>query len=160
VEMVYIPPLPSLDMAEPTGLLYSKLSPFRQQNLVSHLLASLHLILCPKSSAGGVDVPSHATIRHDQSDPTRPEIGRTPQIDSGALHEHLIELVSHLPPLLSDGCGWLERGALELIGGRPVDAGGVADVWIGMMGDRKVAIKSYRYCLSSDYLPTYVVSDV
>ena len=77
----------------------------------------------------------------------------------GALHEHITNLVSHLPQLLPDSCEWLEQGSLEVVGDHPVDAGGVADVWVGMMGVRKVAIKSYRYYSSSDYLPTYVVSD-
>ena len=75
-----------------------------------------------------------------------------------AAREHLIDLVSRLPPLLPDSCEWLEQGALSVVGEHPVDAGSVADVWVGMMGHRKVAIKSYRYYSSSDYLPTYVVS--
>ena len=141
------------------GLLLSKLFPFRPQDLLFHLLTSLHLTLHPKNSAGGVDVPSHPSIRLDQPESPRPEIDQTLPIDPGAIREHLIELVSHLPPLLPDSCEWLEPGALEVVGGFPIDAGGVADVWIGMMGNRKVAIKSYRYSLSSDYLPNYVVSD-
>jgi len=40
----------------------------------------------------------------------------------------------------------------------PVDAGGVANVWAGRMGDYEVAIKSYRCCSSSDYIMTYVAS--
>ena len=48
---------------------------------------------------------------------------------------------------------------LEVVGEHPVDAGAVADVWIGMMGNRKVAIKSYRCYSSSEYLVTYMVSD-
>ena len=81
-------------------------------------------------------------------------------MDSRAAREHLIDLVSRLPPLLPDGCEWLEKGALQVIGEHPFDAGSIADVWVGLMGNRrKVAIKAYRYCSSSDYLPTYVVSE-
>jgi len=146
-------------MAKPAALLRSILSPFRQQDLFCYALASLYLIFHPKNSAGGCDVPSPTTVRPDQSEPARPEIGQTSPIDPDALREHLTKLVSRLPPLLPDSCEWVERGALEVVGGLPIDAGGVADVWIGMMGNRKVVIKSYRYCLSSDYLPNYVVSD-
>ena len=78
---------------------------------------------------------------------------------SSAGREHLIDLVSRLPPSLPDGCEWLEKGALQVVGEHPFDAGSVADVWVGLTGNRKVAIKSYRYCSSSDYLPTYVVSE-
>jgi len=81
-------------------------------------------------------------------------------IDPDALREHLIDLVSHLPSLLPDNCKCLEPGDLEVVGEQPIGAGGVADVWVGMMGNCKVAIKSYRYCLSLDYLLTYVVSSL
>jgi len=85
-------------------------------------------------------------------------VERSLPIDPDALREHLVDLVSHLPPLLPDSCKWLEQGDLEFFGEQPIDAGGIADVWVGMMGDRKIAIKSYRYYSSSDYLPIYVVS--
>jgi len=125
-------------------------SPHLPKDLLSHLLTSLRPIFHPKSSLKVADMSSHAAGGLDQSKPSP---------DPGALHEHLIGLVSHPPPLLPDSCGWLERGALVVIGEHPIDAGSVADVWVGMMGNRKVAIKSYRYHSSSDYLPTYVVSD-
>ena len=95
-------------------------------------------------------MPSHTTCRFDHS---------VPPLDPAVLLERLIDLVSRLPPLLPDSCEWLDQGAVEFVGGRPVDAGSVADVWVGMMGNRTIAIKSYRYYSSSDYLPTYVVSD-
>ena len=146
-------------MVEPVALLCSKLLPFHPKDLLPRLLASLHLVSHPKASAGWAGVPSRIATKPDQSEPSQPEVDRTLPIDTGALHEHLIDLVSHLPPLLPESCEWLEQGALEIVGGRPVDAGGVADVWAGMMGNRKVAIKSYRCHSSSDYLPNYVVSD-
>ena len=44
---------------------------------------------------------------------------------------------------------------LEIVKPQPVvGAGSVADVWVGKMGDREVAIKSYRCTLSSDCLST------
>jgi len=96
-------------------------------------------------------MPPRTTSRLDQS---------KPPLDPGTLREHLIDLVARLPPLLPGSCEWLEQGAFEVIGGRPIDAGSVADVWVGVMGNRRVAIKSYRYYSSSDYLPTYVVGGV
>ena len=131
-------------MAEPLAP-----SPPCPVDLLSHLLTSLHSGLHPESSLREADMPSSTTSRPDQS--KRP-------LDPGPLREHLIDLVTHLPPLLPDSCEWLEQGAFEVVGERPIDAGSVADVWIGMIGNRKVAIKSYRYYSSSDYLPTYVVS--
>lgn len=130
------------------------------KNPFSRLLTFLRLVLHPNSPLEVVDTSSPTTSAPDQSSvPPPPGVNRSPPIDPDALREHLIDLVSHLPPLLPDSCKWLERGDLEVVGGLPIDAGGVADIWVGMMGNRKVAIKSYRYCSSSDYLPTYVVSD-
>jgi hypothetical protein len=51
----------------------------------------------------------------------------------------------------------LQQGALEVVEEFPIDGGSVADVLVGMMGNHKVAIKSYRCYSSSDRLPTYVV---
>lgn len=72
----------------------------------------------------------------------------------------LVDLVSHLRPLLPGGCEWLGQGALDVIGEFPIGAGGIAEVWAGKMGSRKVAIKVYRCNSSSNCLPTYVVSGV
>ena len=88
-----------------------------------------------------------------------PEIDQLLPTDPGAFSEHPVDIVHHLQPLLPGSCEWLGRGALEVIGEHPVDAGGVADVWVARVGDRKVAIKAYRCYSSSNYLPTYVVSD-
>jgi hypothetical protein len=52
----------------------------------------------------------------------------------------------------------LEQEDVKVIGARPIDAGGFADVWAGEMGDRKVAVKSYRCYASANYMPTYKVS--
>lgn len=104
-------------------------------------------------------MPPRTTNVPDQSESFPPEIDQLLPADPGALCEDLVDLVRHLRPQLQDGCEWLEQGALEIVGEHPVDAGSVADVWVGMIGDRKVAIKSYRCYASSNYLPTYVVSD-
>ena len=115
------------------------------------LFAHLRLIFHPRAPLNGVDVSN-------QQRP--PEIDQSLPIDPVALCEHLVDLVLHLRPLLPDSCRWMERGALEIVGTHPFAAGGVADVWLGMMGDHKVAIKSYRRYSSSNYLPTYVVSGI
>lgn len=77
------------------------------------------------------------------------------------LCEQIVERVGlDLKPPLRDSCEWLEKNALE-VGGGPLIRGDVAEVWVGRMGDRPVAIKSYRLRLPcSDYLPAYMVSGV
>jgi hypothetical protein len=107
------------------------------------------MVFRPRVSPEGVNVSNQ---------PESPEIDQSLPIDLVALCEHLVDLVLHLRPLLPDSCRWMEQGALEIIGAYPFAAGGIADVWVGIMGDRKVAIKSYRCYSSSNYLPTYVVS--
>jgi hypothetical protein len=114
-----------------------------------HLLMYLRRITHPDASLEGTDVPHRTTDVPDQSLP----------IDPDALCEHLVELVCQLRPLLPGSCEWLDEGSLEVIGEYAIDVGGVADVWAGMIGNRKVAVKTYRCYSSSDYLPTYMVSD-
>jgi len=142
-------------MVQPTAPFCSECSgSFHPKNPFRRLLTFLHLIFHPE----GANAPSRTTGVSKQSAPPSPGVDRSLPIDPDPLREHLIDLVSHLPPLLPDNCKWIEQGDLKVVGEQPIGAGGVADVWVGMMGNRKVAIKSYRYSLSSDYLPTYVVS--
>jgi len=70
----------------------------------------------------------------------------------------LVDLAHRLKPLLAPGYRWLGQEDLSVAGARPIDAGGFADVWVGEMDDRKVAVKSYRCYESADHMPTYNVS--
>ena len=139
-----------LDMAQPVAPLHSKRSPLRPKDSFSRLLTSIRLLFHPRALLEGVDASTSRTISvPDQLLP----------IDSGMLYEHLVDLVHHLQSLLPGSCEWLEQGALEFVGEHPVDAGGVADIWVGEMDNRrKVAIKAYRCYSSSNNFPTYVVS--
>jgi len=121
----------------------------------SRLFTSLRLLFRPNNQLGGIGVPPFTDVA-DQSEP--PEINPQPPISAAALPEHLFDLVLHLHPSLPTSCRWLEQGALEVVGEFPVDAGGIADIWAGMMDNRKVAIKVYRFCSSSDWLPNCTVS--
>lgn len=108
-------------------------------------------------------MPSSIADVYDRLRPSLSEIYQPPPVDPSAPCEHLAGLMPHLQSLLPDGCEWLERGALErgaleFVGDHPVDAGGFADVWVGAMGSRRVAIKSYRRYSSSDNLLAYAVS--
>ena len=55
------------------------------------------------------------------------------------------------------GCKWFEEGAIEFDSDCPADAGEVANMFAGTMGDRKVLVKCYRFYPSTDYLPSYMV---
>ena len=146
-------------MAPPVVLPPSKRSSLHPKVPFSRLLTYLRLISHPKALLERVSVPS-PTVDAGQSESFPIEIDQPFPISYGALceHVHLVDLVRHLRSLLPSGCEWLEQGALEVVGEHPVDAGGVADVWVGKMGDRRIAIKAYRFYSSSNYLPTYLVS--
>ena len=45
---------------------------------------------------------------------------------------------------------------MKVDGTRPIDAGGFADLWVGEMGDRKVAVKSYRCYTSADSMTAHI----
>jgi len=78
--------------------------------------------------------------------PTTTELGTIDNLDG--------QLRLPLPP----SCMLLGEGDLELVGAHPIDVGGFADVWVGKMGDRTVAVKSYRCYLSGNCASTYEVS--
>jgi len=145
-------------MAQSVALLRSERSSFHHRRLFPRLLTLLRLIFHPKTSLEGVDTPFCATDIPNQSKSFSPGIDQSIPIDPGAVGEHLVDLVPHLRSRLPDSCEWLEHGALEFVGEHPVDAGGTADVWVGKVEKRKVAIKVYRCDSSSNYLVTYMVS--
>jgi len=99
----------------------------------------------------GDGVLSHSIHYHHQSPP---QIDHSPATDPGTLVDLVDLLWSSLPP----GYRRLEQDDLKVIGTHPIDAGGFADVWVCEMGDRTVAVKSYRRYTSADCIPTYNVS--
>ena len=79
-------------------------------------------------------------------------------IDTESRRGALLGLLLRLQESLPADCERLDQGTIEVVGQFPAAAGGIADVWEGRIGKRKVAIKSYRCYSSSDRLPTDVVS--
>ena len=144
-------------MAPSVTLLHSKRAPFRLNGQLSRLLTSLRLISHQNPSLEGVNVPSSTTNTHGQLESFPQETDRSLPIDPGAFCERLVDPVIHLQSLLPGSCEWLEQGELEVVGEHPLDAGCVADVRVGKMGDRKFAIKVYRCYSSSNCSSTYAV---
>ena len=145
-------------MAEPLALLRSKRSSFLLKDSFSRILTFLRPLFHLKTPFEGVDASSCANGVPGRSESFPWEFDQSLSIDPGASCEHLVGLVCHLRSLLSDSCEWLEPGTLEFTEAHPVNAGGVADVWVGEMDNRKVAIKAYRCYSSSNNLVTYMVS--
>ena len=103
--------------------------------------SALKLAACPQPSAS--DPPSG--IRN----PSSPG-------DDLLFQDHS-SLAQKLRPSLSPVCDWLAKDDVQVTGGRPISAGGFADVWRGSLGTRQVAIKSYRRYLSFDLSRVYLV---
>lgn len=117
----------------------------------SRLLAFLSLLLRLRNLLGGIDGAHRPMLSNvEPSPPTDAESRRR------ALPGLLLRLQKSLPV----DCKQLDRGTIEVVGPFPAAAGGIANVWEGRIGERKVAIKSYRCYLSSDRLPTDVVSNL
>ena len=70
----------------------------------------------------------------------------------------LVHLAGRLQRILPPNYRWLGQEDLKVVGIHPIDAGSFADVWVGDMDDRRVAVKSYRCYTSGDGIPTYNVS--
>jgi len=99
----------------------------------------------------GDGIPSNSIHHHDRP-PLR--VNRSLVTD----HETLVDLAGRLRSSLPPGYQWFGQDSLKVVGTRPIDAGGFADVWVGGVGDRTVAVKSYRCYTSADYIQTYNVS--
>lgn len=120
---------------------------------LSSLPSVLHIPLGDTQPEGG-DTFSHDVHSHDQSESSLQEVDHPFPADLGTL----VDFASRLQPFLLPDYRLLGQGDIRIIGTRPIDAGGFADVWVGEMGDRKVAVKSYRCYASANYMPTYKVS--
>jgi len=69
-----------------------------------------------------------------------------------------VNLAGRLRQSLPSSYLWLGEGDLKVVGTRPIDAGGFADIWVGEVRGRKVAVKSYRCYLSANCTLIYEVS--
>ena len=154
----------------PTGLLIvvspplsfpmSTYLPSTQQDSISHIgfgcsLPSPSALRTPPKDVQLEEgsVLSQSTHSHGQPESSPMEVDHSPATDLSTL----ADLASRLRPFLPTNYRWLGQGGLKVAGTRPIDAGGFADIWVGEMEDRKVAVKSYRCYASADYMPTYKV---
>jgi len=102
----------------------------------------------------GGEVLPHDIHPPGKSEKSPPETDHSITADVGILVNLADQFQLPLPP----NCRRLGQGDLRIIGTRPVDAGGFADVWVGEMGDQMVVVKSYRYYASASCAPAYKVS--
>jgi len=144
-------------MIQPVAILPSSRSPFRPKGSLSRLLAYLRLIIHPRTPLGEAAAPPPTPSIPDKSGSFPSGTYRSFPIDPAVLRQLLLGLVRQLQSVLPASYV-LEGGVLEIISKHPVNAGGVADVWEGAMGNCKVAVKSLRYSSSSDYSKTCMVS--
>ena len=96
---------------------------------------------------------SHDVPSHDKPESPPPDIDCPPTMGRNVL----IDLAGRLRLSLPPSSRWFGPGDLRVIVTRLVDAGGFADLWVGEMVGRKVAIKSYRCYLSGSCMPIYKV---
>ena len=104
----------------------------------------------------GGDLHLHTADTHDQSESTPLENNHFLTTD----YEELVNLSDRFRPFLPANYPWLGQDDLEVVGTHPVDAGGFADVWVGKMGDQRIAVKSYRCWASVDHVQIYEASDL
>jgi hypothetical protein len=118
------------------------------------LLTYILLTLYPENPFERVDV----LLEHRPApEGSLARIPRSPPIDPNQQYERLVERMRRrLKPSLQ-GCEWLEQDAIEV--DELLARGDFAKVLSGTMGNRKVAIKAYRYSLPCpDDSPIYMVS--
>ena len=144
----------------------SKNSSLQYRDGLSRLLVFLRLLVHPQGtspSRGAQDehrgmIPRPAGVV-DYTLSLPPEVDLSSITNSDTSPEHLVTAVRDLLPLLPIGCKLFGQGDLHIVGSYPINAGGLADVWVGKMNNgMAVAIKSYRHYSSSSCLPIYVVS--
>jgi len=120
----------------------------------------------PSSSSTLHTPPGDVQLKRGVALPHIPHIHDQPQSSPlvtdhslTADHDGSINLAGRLRSLLPPNHLWLGQDDLMVVGTCPIDAGGFADVWAGEIGNRKVAVKSYRRYASADYWQVYWVSD-
>ena len=90
--------------------------------------------------------------------PSTPSVVQCPSCpDDDLPRQSHVDLARQHRPSLSPICNWLEGNDVRIVGGLPVSAGGFADLWMGSLDTRQVAIKSYRRYLSSDFSQVFPV---
>ena len=105
------------------------------------------------------DTPSRTVDALDHSLSLPLEIDLSPLDSPDTPPEHLVDAVRNLGPFLPTGCELFEQEDLKIVGIHPIDAGGFADLWVGVRKDgTKVAIKSHRCFSSLSCLPAYLVN--
>jgi len=136
----------------------SQLSHLHPQDLLSRLRAYVRTLCHSETSQERAGSPSDPVNVPDPDVPAPADLS-IPELlpaDPAASCALLYELTSQLRSWLPC-CRWLEEGTIKFVGDRPVDAGEVANIYLGMRGNRKVIVKCYRFYPSSDYFPTYMV---
>lgn len=73
-----------------------------------------------------------------------------PVIDQDLQHDRYSEAVRRLRSLFPSTCPSLEPGDVTVVGDAPIGAGSFADLWEGVLGDRSILQKSYRYYETCD----------
>lgn len=74
----------------------------------------------------------------------------TPQLNGTFLSQRYAHLAQNLRSSLPSTCRWLGPGDVELVSGHPIAAGGSANIYEATHDGRKVVLKSYHYCVTSD----------
>ena len=147
-------------------MMLSKRLPFSAGDAFPRLLLYLRMLFHSQGT------PSRGTHRDQYRMPSRavnalghspslpPEINLSPTNNTTPSEAQFVGAVQNLKPFLPNGCEMLGQGDLRIVGSRPINAGGFANVWDGELTDdgTRVAIKSHRYYSSSSCLPIYLVS--
>jgi len=76
----------------------------------------------------------------------------TPGLSGASLSQRYAQVVQDLRSsiLPATTYHWLDPEHVTLVGEHPIAAGGSSNIWEATHGGRKVVLKSYRYCASSD----------
>lgn len=79
----------------------------------------------------GSMIHSHPAEAPGQSELLPPEVDLSSMANPNAPPEHHVATVHRLKLLLLSDCELLGQGELKIVGSSPIDAGGLADVWVG-----------------------------
>ena len=90
--------------------------------------------------------------------PSIPSVVHNPPFpDDDILCQYHLSLAQKLRPSSSSVPHLWAEDDVQIVGERPVSAGGFADIWKGYLDTRQVAVKSYRRYLSVDLSQVYLV---
>lgn len=120
-------------------------------------LSRFRALLRGKSSVTGEHSSPQSFYRLSAPPPLEIKSSPTPDSDGMSFPQRYVQVAQDLRSSLPPTCRWLGPEDVDLVGKRPIAAGGFADIYEATHDGRKVVLKSQRCYVAFDVVQTAAV---